>query len=507
MPAVSLRSFEFSHCRYTGLVCIISMLVCFGSGLTRAADWPQFRGPNCTGNASDEKNLPAEFSSTKNVQWTVDVGDGIGCPVVVAGRVFTSGMIDDQTLGLFAFAADTGKELWRKTWPTPGLMEVHKTNSHASTTPAADADRVYFYFKTLGMLALDAKTGELLWQQKLPKPFFVFKWGAGMSPVLYKDKVIFCQDDDLYPALYALDKKTGNIIWKDDRSEMAVNYSHPVICETERGDELIVAGTGKLIGYDPENGKRLWYAKTLLRNIKTTPVCVGDIIYISLQSGGIANQWLASVDQVETGNGDGKLTKAEMQAFVGDTKIPEAFYQRTFDRGDKNQDGFLEGAEFDEAFLFPDNFAGATFESENPADEYILAVRAGGRGDVTDTNVLWKHPTKHTDHIVSPFVRDGRMLLVTGGGITTLFATSSGEPLREPKRIPNTSQYFASPIYGDGKIFIAADNGRIIVLDATEYDVLSRNDMEESIIGTPAISDGRLLVRTRTKLFSIGNTD
>ncbi len=144
-------------------------------------------------------------------------------------------MIDEQTLGLFAFDAETGIELWRKTWPTPELMEVHKTNSHASTTPAADADRVYFYFKTLGMLALDAKTGELLWQQELPKPFFVFKWGAGMSPVLYKDKVIFCQDDDLYPALYAFDKETGELIWKDDRSDMAVNYSHPVICKTEAG--------------------------------------------------------------------------------------------------------------------------------------------------------------------------------------------------------------------------------------------------------------------------------
>ncbi len=494
--------------RRRGFARCLTMIFCFTAGPLHAADWPQFRGPNCTGVSTEQKRLPAEFSSTKNVHWTADVGDGIGCPVVAAGRVFTSGMIDNQTLCLFALEADTGKELWRKTWSTPGLMEIHKTNSHASTTPAADADRVYFYFKTLGMIALDAKTGEVLWQRPLPKPFFVFKWGAGMSPVLYKDKVLFCQDDDLYPALYALDTQTGQILWQDDRLEMAVNYSHPVICRTEQGDELIVAGTGKLIGYDPGTGERLWHAKTLLRNIKTTPVCVGDTIYISLQSGGIANQWLASVDRAETGNSDGKLTKAEMQAFVGETKIPEAFYQRTFDRGDKNQDGVLEGAEFDEAFLFPDNFAGATFEAENPADEYILAVRGGGRGDVTETNVLWKHPTKHTDHIVSPLVRDGRMLLVKSGGITTSFQTSTGEPLRKPTRIPNASDHFASPIYGDGKIFIAGHNGRVVVLeDSPQYKVLSRNDMQESILGTPAISDGRLILRTRTKLFSIGDKD
>ncbi len=195
-------------------------------------------------------------------------------------------------------------------------------------------------------------------------------------------------------------------------------------------------------------------------------------------------------------NGDGKLTKDE---------LPEQM-QRMLERGDKNKDGFLEGAEFDEAFLFPDNFAGAAFDAENPADEYILAVRAGGRGDVTESNVLWKHATKHTDHIVSPFVRDGRMLLVKGGGITTQFDTSTGESLGKPKRIPNASQYFASPIYGDGKIFIAGDNGRIVVLDNdADYAVLAKNDMQESIVGTPAISDGRLIVRTRTKLYSIGN--
>lgn len=483
---------------------LFGLLIGISTSESHAADWPQFRGPNCSGISTETAPLPAKFSATENVRWSAEVGDGIGCPVAAGDRVFTSGMLDEETLALFAFDAKTGKELWRKTWATPGLMEVHKTNSHASTTPAADADRVYFYFKTLGMVALDAKTGEIVWQQKLPRPFFVFKWGAGMSPVLYKDKVIFCQDDDIYPAMYAFDKQTGDIVWKDDRSEMAVNYSHPVICKTEHGDELIVAGTGKLIGYDPDTGERLWFARTLLRNIKTTPVCVGDKIYISLQSGGIANQWLASIDQAETGNKDGKVDKMETQAFVGADKIPEAFFRRTFDRGDKNKDGFLEGDELDAAFLFPGNFAGASFESENPADEFIVAVKGGGRGDVTDSHVLWKHPTKHTDHIVSPFVNDGRMLLVKGA-LTTLFDVSTGEPLREPKRIPNSSQCFASPILGDGKIFIAGQNGTIVVLaDNSELDVLEENDMGEAVIGTPAISDGRLIVRTRTKLFSIG---
>ena len=474
--------------------------------LSRGEDWPQFRGPNCTGISAGKQSLPTVFSATENVRWSNDIGEGVGCPVVAAGRVFVSSMVDSKTIGLLALDAKTGKQLWQRKWDIGPLPEVHKTNSHASTTPAADADRVYFYFSTLGLIAVDAKNGEDVWQKELPTPFFVFKWGPAMSPVLYQDKVLFCQDDDLYPALYAFDKSTGDVLWKDDRNDMAVNYSHPVICQTDRGDEIIVAGTGMVLGYDPQTGQRLWRAKTLLRNIKTTPVSLNGILYISLQSSGIANQWLATADISETGNSDGKLTKAEMQAFVGETQIPESFYVKTFDRGDKNKDGFLEGPELDAAFLPVENFAGARYTAKDPADEFVMAVRGGGRGDVTESHLLWKHRTKYTDHIVSPLVQDGRMLLVKGGGITTVFSAETGQPIRAVKRIPNGGSYFASPIYGDGKVYVAGENGFVVVLeDSLDYKVLSKNDMEDSIVGTPAIADGALFIRTRTKLVCVAN--
>ena len=484
---------------------LLAALLTSVGGQLLADDWPQFRGPNCTGISQTAMSLPVEFSVTKNVRWSNDVGDGVGCPVVAAGRVFVSGAVDEQTIGLFAFDARTGQELWKRIWDTGELAEIHKTNSHSSTTAAADANRVYFYFSTLGMIAVDAKTGKDVWHQKLPTPLFVFKWGPAMSPTLYKDRVLFVQDDDLFPAFYAFDKTTGDILWKDDRNDMAVNYSHPVICETDKGDEIIVGGTGLLVGYNPKNGERIWTSKVLLRNIKTTPVVADGKIYVSLQSGGIAHQWLATADQSETGNNDGRLSKAEMQAFVGDrTKIPEAFYKKTFDRGDVNKDGYLEGEELDKAFLSPDNFAGTRFDAEDPADEYVLAVKAGGRGDVTESHLLWKHKTKYTDHIVSPLVRDGRMLLIKGGGISTLFETTSGEQLRKAKRIPNASEYFASPIYGDGKIYVAGENGVVVVLENNKnYDVLAKNDMGDSIIATPAIAGDSLFIRTRSKLICV----
>ena len=485
-------------------VVLFALAACHAA--SRADDWPQFRGPNCSGISANSKPLPERFSNTENVRWSASVGEGVGGAVVVAGRVFVSGMTAKETVSLFGFDTATGQKLWQRDWPTGALPEVHQINSHASSTPAADAERVYFYFSSLGLLAVDARSGEDVWQQPLPVPFFVFKWGAAMSPVLYRDTLLFCQDDDLSPALYAFDRRTGRQLWKDDRLEMAVNYSHPVVNTVDGRDEIVVAGTGMLIGYDPQTGQRRWHAKTLLRNIKTTPVCVDGVIYISVQSSGIANQWLAAVDQADTGNKDGKVDKQEIQAYVGKEPVPELFFQRTFDRGDLNQDGLLEGAELDVAFLHPENFAGARFTStgDSAADEFILAVRGGGSGNVTATHALWKHPTKHTDHIVSPFVSEGRMLLIKGGGISTVFETQTGTPWRGPKRVANATGYFASPVSGDGKIYLAGENGMVVVLkNDASYEELSVNDVGGNIVATPAIADGALFIRTRDRLLCV----
>jgi hypothetical protein len=233
---------------------------------------------------------------------------------------------------------------------------------------------------------------------------------------------------------------------------------------------------------------------------------VDGVLYISVQSGGIANQWLASIDRATTGNSDGKLDKAEIQAFVGKQPIPPAFFTKTFGRGDLNKDGVLEGREMDVAFLHPGNFAGVDFTQvgENAAEQKIVAVRGGGEGDVTDTHVLWQHKTKYTDHIVSPLVADGRMLLLKEGGICTVFETHGGKPLTGARRLGAGGTYFASPILGDGKIYLAGENGTVVVLkNSADYEELARNDMGESIIATPAIADGRLFIRTRTRILCI----
>src|SRR5881275_2058876 len=113
----------------------VAVLLVQGGRLT-AEDWPQFRGPNCTGISLSKKTLPLEFSATKNVSWTNVLGEGIGSPAVVAGRVFSTGMTTaksgEQSLVAFAFDAVSGKKLWQHEIPAGAkpLPFINPTNSH-----------------------------------------------------------------------------------------------------------------------------------------------------------------------------------------------------------------------------------------------------------------------------------------------------------------------------------------------------------------------------------------
>lgn len=488
-----------------------------------AEDWPQYRGLNCTGLSRSKQPLPVNFSATDKVRWSVELGEGISSPTIVAGRVFSTAMLGDEKeerrFAVFCFDAADGRKIWERTMPvgTKPLAPIHEANSYASATPTADAERVYVYFARLGLMALDTRTGETVWELPLPEPFYIFDWGPGMSPVLYGDNLYFCQDDDLSPALYAVEKKTGKLLWKDDRGDIAVCYSHPVICETPAGPELVVAGTGKLIGYDLAKGKRKWAAQLFCRNIKTTPISLDGIIYVSVESYGMSYQWRATADT----NGDGKITREEIRASRKDkqSEIPEAFWKK-FDRGDLNKDGVLEGEEIDLAFLDPSNQSGLLasevqargkgetdwkkFDDELQKESSVQAIRGGGKGDVTKTHMLWKKVTKAPDHLVSPLIVDGRILFIKGEGISSCLDAATGEPIWSQKRIENLGACLASPVAGDGKIYAASRSGHVAVLESGgSLKVLSNNDMGESIGNSPAIADGRLYIRTRTKLYCI----
>src|SRR5581483_7659377 len=209
-----------------------------------AEDWPQFRGPNCSG-LSPSRGLPVKFSNKEHVRWQVSLGDGLACPVVCGGRVYSTAMTNPKTYTVFCHDVVDGREVWRRSWDAGKLPRILPQNSPASATPATDGKRLYVYLSTLGLMGLDAANGHELWRVPLPRPAYLMDWGAANSPMVYGDLVIFCQDDDLQPYVVAVEGATGKERWRTPRNEMLAGYSVPVVCTANGRTDIVIAGTGK----------------------------------------------------------------------------------------------------------------------------------------------------------------------------------------------------------------------------------------------------------------------
>ena len=464
-------------------------LFLFHLSLLQGEDWPQFRGINASGVSTATTPLPTEFSFENKLLWKAELGDGIGSAVIANGRVFNTAFTGDETLAVFGHDAKTGKELWKTEVPVSELPRITPPNSHASSTPASDGERVYVYFSTIGILAFDAKTGTEIWRHKLAQPAFLMDWGAGWSPVLHDGKVFFAKDDDLTSYVLALDSKSGKELWKTDRPDMLAGYATPVICTAGGRTDLVVAGSGKLKGYDPNTGKEIWTCNTLLRTVMTSPVVKDDHIYIAVQSYGDKARTLkfALLQWLDT-NQDGMLAREEM---------PKEFYAR-FDASDKNKDKLIDEVEIETAFQHSDNMVGG--------GNTIQAVRGGGTGDVTKTHLVWNIDNKSPSNLASPLVFSDRVHVVKSGGISSCFDAKTGAEIWGKTRIRNFGDYYASPVAADGKIYIAGRNGFVVVIDdSPELKILAKNDVGEEILATPSIADGRIFIRTRESVFCFSN--
>ena len=183
---------------------------------------------------------------------------------------------------------------------------------------------------------------------------------------------------------------------------------------------------------------------------------------------------------------DEKLTRAG---------VPKPLWEK-FDRG-ATADGFLVGGEIDDSFQSPTNMVGGGF--------IIQAIRGGSVGDVTKTHLLWSlDDNRGASDYSSPLLVDGRLFLVKRGGITNVVDTANGESLRKRKWLGNIGQYYASPVFGDDKIYVTGENGFVVVIaNQAKQEVLAKNDMSESCLATPAIADGRIYIRTHNKLYYI----
>jgi outer membrane protein assembly factor BamB len=290
-----------------GIVCYWAMIV----SVAQAQNWPQFRGPRGDGIAT-EATHPEKWSADEHLAWKTPIpGVGWSQPIVWGDKVFvTTAVAENQKRPkpgdwspgegvnifsaffgtkrsppdaeyrwrLLALDSSTGKIVWEQTAYTgKPKTPIHPNNSFATETPATDGERIIASFGPHGVYCYDL-AGKLLWSKDLGSYPIQLDWGTGSSPVLHEDLVFLQCDNNKASFLVALNKKSGDEVWRTDRDEQS-NWATPVLWKNSQRTELVVGGGKKMRSYEPATGKLLWEIAASGR-CASSPVAVGDVVYV-----------------------------------------------------------------------------------------------------------------------------------------------------------------------------------------------------------------------------------
>ena len=431
-----------------------SLVVLLASVPLYADNWPQWRGPSGTG-VSSEKTLPERWSDKDNVAWRSPVrGVGISSPIVWGDRVFVTSQIgrgvrrpgnhprlvqggsaasagereisgpqDNSGTVVFVVTALNridGKRMWEYQLPAEGdLAEVHDKNNLASSSPVTDGQRVYAWFGTGQLVALDMN-GKALWSRHLGREYSAFDigWGHSSSPLLFNDTLILpCYHTNSY--LLGVDAASGKTRWRVPRGNGVISYSTPLLAQTATGPEVIVNSSEGISGHHPATGQLLWHVQEPNQFPIPMPVSHDGMIYTSR--------------------------------------------------------GYRSGP--------------------------YMAIRPGGRGDVTKSHVLWRVATG-APYVSSLVHVDGVLYMAGDVGVLSAIDAKSGERLWQERA---GGVFTASPVAADGKVYLLSEDGQTIVLAAGRNPrVLARNRLDARQLASPAIAGGRLFIRTDDGVIAVG---
>lgn len=303
--------------------------------------WRQFRGNDANGLAVSAQ-LPTRWSERENVRWKTEIhGRGWSSPVVDQNEVwFTTASDDGFKMYVVCVDLDTGEIRHdRLLFENDVVQEdYHVTNSYASPTPVLDERCVYVHFGTYGTACIERSTCNILWQRRdLPCNHYR---GAGSSPILYQDLLIFHMDGFDHQYAVALSKKTGKTVWKKDREidygttngDFYKAYSTPIVIRVNGQDQLISPASKTCLALDPLTGNEIWRVRYDEHSTTVRPLFDGDRIYLSTGFGK-AKMMCVRV------NGKGDVTDTHVdwvqKQSIGSKPSPVLIEGRLFDVTDK----------------------------------------------------------------------------------------------------------------------------------------------------------------------------
>jgi outer membrane protein assembly factor BamB len=466
------------------------------------ADWPQFRGPNSKGVATGSPP-PTQFGPGRNELWRVPMRSGHSSPCVVGDSIFLTTFDEDQKkLAVVCIERLSGRTKWQRDVRADGIEKGHPSFNPASSTPACDGERVVAYFGSFGLICFDMD-GNRQWEVKMPlaKSFA----GNATSPAIVDDRVILYRGTYIDHFLLAVDKNTGQELWRVPQNEPFTGEMACTACPIVAGDKLVVHSARSIQAFDLLTGRQIWVAKCNT-TATSTPVLAGDEVIVAAWNKmgepslrppfPTFEQLIAEHDQ----DSDHRITRNELPTLwifhrPDGAEAPMNGGTVSFDFADKNKDRGITAEEW----------STTTRELEQFRSGYdthgMLAIRLDSQGLVQPDDIRTLE-TQGIPEVPSPVSDGSHVYFVKNGGILTCLDLATGQRVYRT-RTRGRGTHYASPLIADGKIYSAAGDGRISVLTlGADPEILAVNDMQENVYATPAIVDGTIYVRTHSALFA-----
>jgi len=430
----------------------LSIVLLAGLASSALADnWPAWRGPDGNGICRETK-LPLHWSTNHNFRWRVPLPDpGNSTPIIWGNRVFvTQAVIKENGRTVMCFDRRDGQLLWQAGTTSTEKDSGGSANPPCTPSPVTDGRRVIAWFGSAGVFCFDLN-GRELWRRDLGKQSH--GWGYASSPVLYRDLCLLNFGPGQRSFLVALDKHTGDVVWQHDL---------PSIPADAKWEDY---------GGDLNDWKRLGSpAMPEVTGSCATPLLARaagrDEVVVALPLRVMA---FAPKTGAVLWSCEGLNTGAYSSPVIGD---------------------------------------GLVVAMGSGLRNAALAIRPGGRGDVTATHRLWHlSPPSSKAGIGSAVISRGHIFSVTMMGFAQCLDLKTGQTVWDERLTgpgaKNSS--WSSPVLAGDRLYVPNQNGDVFVLRAgLKFECLATNSIGgEPMNASLAVSDGALFLRTHQNLWCI----